>query len=449
MSPEPKDPRIALLSEDAYPLEDSVTKTENRTEDGSSSLRKPVRTEPSSEIESENTERKQGRFRGRTRTRTSVEKEADDAPIIVAAPRTKQGTPKAFNSFKLRERKAFIILFILLGFAAVGVLNTCQGLLSDDNLDGKFSDVFHTHAEEILWIDLAKNEAGKFISGRFDEMLSFPGQENLVETMKSADIPFSSPEAHRIVNQSWEKSQGIETHILLVEARTNMPSENDVTDFVRYRVTVRLSQIERREQSGQLLENISHLTTPYVEPVSTTPLLSSCEGASDVSLPSDATNALSLWIDAWLSNNAADLVRVAGITSADITYSGVGKQTGEKFALLSIISQFTPCGLEIGDTPADEGVILTVVLQTVDCRTGKTAVLAQNLVVEAVDTVNPVIRYWDQIGVPPSDQSISTRDAPIGTSSECEGVNILRSEIDERQSASVIEADDRSDVSAQ
>lgn len=379
------DPRFEYLNRDTSSVSDSP-----------SALEKP---ELPREKASNSRSRKDSQKKQQDSKTKSVKTEnRSENPKIVSAPRTRKGTPRVYSSSKTRNLRARTMFSLLAVFALIGLVNTCQSITSSED-PNRFAEPNHTHNLNPVWHAHARDEATRFIQADWEVMSPFPGQATLLDTKVTAP-----PEAVRVSNLSWTRTGNLEDHLVLVET----------VDGRNYEVSLQIEGSGSINSSGA--GAFRHTRTPYVAPSQTEPNRSNCD-PQKVRLAPDAERKLGDWADAWLSGNAADLVRISGTTTEGTTFPGLGTSSGTTFGLLEIVDITETCLV------SDEGDYLTVTMLAVDCFSGSVVAVAQNVDLQFRNTSNPLIPRWSPAGETPQDRSQTSGFTPTGTSqSECEGL---------------------------
>jgi len=335
--------------------------------------------------------------------RTGRQTETGQQPAIVSAPRTKKGVPKVFASSRAREARAKLLFAGLLIFALVGLVSTCQNLIGDDQSSDDAAAAVHSHDDIAVWHALARAEGAAYVAGDWAEMLPFPHRNSFsgLSSTDSGRLAAHTSTAFRpvaVYNSRWSRTGSTETHEVLVETET---SDGGARSF----------RVEMTLTAGPG-ETVRHETDPQMSPTADTPTYPRCD-TTRVRLSGTAEQTLERWAEAWLANDAAELVRTAGETSVNVTFPGVGDASGGVFGLAAVLNAHKPCRITGED-------YLTVSLLAVDCETGNTAVFGQNIELAFRDTANPLVPRWSPVGETPADRSRTTADAPTGnTRSEC------------------------------
>lgn len=316
-----------------------------------------------------------------------------ETPRVVSAPRTAKGGARVYTPNRTREIRAKVVLGVLVLLALVGLVNSCQGIISSD--ETTWAAESHSHADvSVIWGDIAQREAELYVAGEWDAMMPFPLQSTLADSSTGEPLDVQSS-----WNQKWSREGTRETHEVLV---VTADEEGRVSHWAVKMVLT---------ADGFFADTIAHVVDPQVSPSSERISPSGCV-ARNIKLPDLALEVVGNWAEAWLASDVPALVQIAGATEQGTSYPGYGPPLMGFGGLLSVRQ---PCAVDGQD-------FLTVSMVAVDCNTGKSVVVSQNISLLFRNTPLPQIPAWSPVGEVPAPRGAVDDDNNFYGTLDCEGM---------------------------
>lgn len=323
----------------------------------------------------------------------------------VSVPKTRHKTPIKYTSIRERRVRGRVFLGLLIVFAIVGFWNSCSNVLGLGN-SGEEIVIPYIPPEKTEWSEIAEDEAAKWITCRYDEMLPLPLPSNSGDS-ETADRDsytdnvsecYSDVVNIELIISRPTRSEAVEVHEFAV---TVWQDTYEVEDT--WRVVISLAQRSGGRIYHSDMPSMFRETTEQADPVCT---------FSKQNI--DALPRVEAWATAWLAGDNAKMHELAGETSS-VVYEGWGDTQGA--ATMNLLELFSPCLIS---SSSIDGVY-TVFIQANDCSTGADFSISRNILMESLDTPTPRIVAWSE----PSDVPVKGTDGILdsGESSEISRVN--------------------------